>query len=359
VVEEAARQLSLGRLEAILPDIADEADAESGFPSQAFARLRAVGVLSAPLPTSHGGLELGCNLQDGLTASFFRLLGRGSVAVGRLVEGHVNALRLVWRYGSDAQKQDAAAAAHDGALFGIWVTDGNRTLSVQDSAGRSLLAGGKAFCSGAGHVSHALVTARADRSDPVMLLIRLDGRERRGEPRTMLGVRGAVTSDMNLDGIVAETQIGRPGEYLREPEFSVGAWRGSAVACGALESLVEAAIASLVARDRHRNAHQAERIGRLLIARETCLQWVGHAVSALGTAVPADEQVARVNLARIAVETSCLEAVTIVQRALGLSALLAGSRIERLLRDLMTYLRQPAPDETLTDAAVWFAERGR
>ncbi len=75
--------------------------------------------------------------------------------------------------------------------------------------------------------------------------------------------------------------------------------------------------------------------------------------------MPADEQVARVNLARIAVETSCLEAVTIVQRALGLSALLAGSRIERLLRDLMTYLRQPAPDETLTDAAVWFAERGR
>ena len=28
--------------------------------------------------------------------------------------------------------------------------------------------------------------------------------------------------------------------------------------------------------------------------------------------------------------------------------------VERLLRDLATYLRQPAPDETLTEAAAWF-----
>ena len=32
--------------------------------------------------------------------------------------------------------------------------------------------------------------------------------------------------------------------------------------------------------------------------------------------------------------------------------------MERLCRDLQTYLRQPAPDEVLTEAAEWFAQKG-
>ena len=31
------------------------------------------------------------------------------------------------------------------------------------------------------------------------------------------------------------------------------------------------------------------------------------------------------------------------------------TRSERICRDLSTYLRQPAPDEVLTEAACWFA----
>jgi hypothetical protein len=30
--------------------------------------------------------------------------------------------------------------------------------------------------------------------------------------------------------------------------------------------------------------------------------------------------------------------------------------VERLCRDLATYLRQPAPDEALDDAAAWFMD---
>ena len=60
--------------------------------------------------------------------------------------------------------------------------------------------------------------------------------------------------------------------------------------------------------------------------------------------------VAYVNLARIAVETACFELIRQAQRGLGLAALLQPNPVERLIRDLMTYLRQPAPDLVLTEA---------
>ena len=45
-----------------------------------------------------------------------------------------------------------------------------------------------------------------------------------------------------------------------------------------------------------------------------------------------------------------------MQRSLGLSTFRQGNPIERICRDLSTYLRQPAPDEVLTEAATWFAD---
>ncbi len=66
---------------------------------------------------------------------------------------------------------------------------------------------------------------------------------------------------------------------------------------------------------------------------------------------PVADQVAYVNLARIAVENACFELMRHAQRGLGLAALLQPNPVERLLRDLATYLRQPAPDLVLTEAA--------
>ena len=72
-------------------------------------------------------------------------------------------------------------------------------------------------------------------------------------------------------------------------------------------------------------------------------------------AIP-EEIVATVNLARIAVEQTGLKLITLVQRDLGISAFVKGNPVEHIMRDLATYLRQPAPDETLTVAAAWFAD---
>jgi alkylation response protein AidB-like acyl-CoA dehydrogenase len=60
------------------------------------------------------------------------------------------------------------------------------------------------------------------------------------------------------------------------------------------------------------------------------------------------------NLTRIAVERACLEVLQLAHRSLGLAAFVPPNPVERLSRDLGTYLRQPAPDEALEDAAIWF-----
>jgi hypothetical protein len=93
-----------------------------------------------------------------------------------------------------------------------------------------------------------------------------------------------------------------------------------------------------------------------MIARETSRLWVA-AAARIAEDPTADtaQRVAAVGLARIAVETACLDAMRLIQCSLGLSSFRQGTPIERICRDLSTYLRQPAPDEVLTEAATWFA----
>jgi len=73
---------------------------------------------------------------------------------------------------------------------------------------------------------------------------------------------------------------------------------------------------------------------------------------------PAEEIVAVVNLARLAVEASGLKAMQLTQRSLGIAAFRAGHPAERICRDLAVFLRQPAPDETLDRAAGFFLRHG-
>jgi len=54
-------------------------------------------------------------------------------------------------------------------------------------------------------------------------------------------------------------------------------------------------------------------------------------------------------MARMVVERQLLDVLEIVQRSVGLSAFSRSSELERIARDLATYLRQPAPD-SLRDA---------
>ena len=320
---------------------ADMLDREAAFPAEEFDLLRGIGALSGPLPV-------------GELAPLLALVGQGNLSVGRILEAHVNALHLIARYGT-------AAPWHTDCLFGLWVTDPpHNGLRMWLSGDRVLLSGGKQFCSGAGFTTGALVTARDPAGDTRMLVLRLGiGETVTLLPSPLQGMRAAVTGAVDFTGCETgrEALLGQPGDYLREPDFSAGAWRGSAVALGGLIALLDQAIVQLRASGRFDSPHAQARLGRALIARETSRLWVQTAArTAEDPSADPAHRVAIVGLARIAVETACLDAMRLVQRSLGLSAFRQGNAVERICRDLSTYLRQPAPDEVLTEAATWFAD---
>jgi alkylation response protein AidB-like acyl-CoA dehydrogenase len=319
---------------------ADELDRNAAFPREELACLRRAGAL-APAAV---------HAPDAL-ADMLILAGQGNLSVGRILEAHVNAQHLIARYGE---------ARDDGRLYALWVTDPPAGgLTMRRSGNRIRLSGGKQFCSGAGYASGAVVTATDENGHVRMLVLPLGiGEQVSPLPSPLSGMRAAVTGAVDFEGceVSADALLGGPGDYLREPDFSAGAWRGSAVAFGGLVSLVDHAVQQLQASGRFDSPHTQARLGRIFIARETSRLWV-RAAARVAEAPTGDigHRVTTVGLARIAVETACLDAIRWVQRSLGLSALRQGSAIERICRDLSTYLRQPAPDEVLTEAAAWFA----
>ena len=331
--------------EAALPPVAE------------LAALREVGALRAPAPHRFGGLGLGTEPAGaGGLARLLRLIGQGNLALGRIFEGHVNALQLVTLYGTPDQTRRAAEDARAGHLFAIWATE---AVPVR-LTGTRMLQGEKLFCSAAALASRALITVTAP-DGPRLAMIALEpGSRVHGAPADTHGMRACGTASVDFSGVAltGEDLVGAPGDYLRQPAFSAGAWRASAVALGGLDALVAETARQLVARNRHTNPHQQARLGELAIRRETAALWVAKAarIAEAGTGDPGDTA-QYVNLARIAVESACLDAMRLSQRALGLAAFVRPNPVERLLRDLATYLRQPAPDETLTEAGAWFATR--
>ena len=360
-----ARDRGAGLLRAIarlVPEMqrrAPSLDEAAAFPTEELAELRDVGMLAAPVPTALGGLGWGTEPEGALDlAQALRLLGRGNLSVGRIYEAHVNALRLIARFGTAPQLHRAAADTMAGHLFALWVTD-DRTAPLRLCG--VTLRGAKAPCSAAGHAQRALVTAMLPSGEERMMLVDAPGPKCADFSGWQAqGMRAACNGRVLLDGVTVapDAVIGEPGDYLRQPDFSAGAWRASAVALGGLEALVRAMRDQLVARGRQDDPHQRARVGKALIAQETAALWVRRAAM-IGESRDddANDIANTVNLARIAVEAVCLDVLRIAQRGLGLAAFRCGDPVELLLRDLATYLRQPAPDEALTEAAGHFMRR--
>ncbi len=95
-------------------------DRDDAFPEHEVARLHDTGLLTAPLPPAYGGagLDHGPEL-----ALILKALGSGSLVLGRLYEGHVNAVRLVNLYGEPALRRQFARDIAAGALSGVWNTE--------------------------------------------------------------------------------------------------------------------------------------------------------------------------------------------------------------------------------------------
>ena len=341
----------------MLQDEAARCDAEARFPYESIAALSRNGVLRATLPAALGGYDFGAG-PDGAAALFHLLyrLGEGHLSVARLLEAHINALQLVQRYGTTAQFAAAAADVQAGHLFALWVTDPLASGGVRLGPDM-VLRGAKEFCSGAGAATRALITAGTPDGTRMLVVALPPGQRVRPSHIQLAGMRGAITGSVDFEGmeITPDALIGDVGDYLREPVFSAGAWRSAAAAAGGLGALVELHRSTMVKRQRDQDPHQRARFGQLVIAHETSRLWMEKAAlrGCLEDDAP-DAIVAYINLARLAVEAACLDGLRLTQRSLGIGGFISGQPAERICRDLATYLRQPAPDETLDRAAAHY-----
>ena len=132
-----------------------------------------------------------------------------------------------------------------------------------------------------------------------------------------------------------------------------------AVQLGALERLVALYRAALGQRGRSDDPVQRARFGEAVARLETARLWVARTAACAEDERIAPEEIdALVNMARHEFERTALAIIERIERGIGLSAMLRPNPVERIIRDLTTYLRQPFPDAALDAAAVWaLAER--
>ncbi len=290
-------------------------------------------------------------------ARVLRAIGGANLSAGRLFEGHVNALKLVHRYATAEVWRAFAQEAEAGAWSGVWNAEAPPGLRI-DAAGR--LEGAKIYASGAGFLHRPLVTAR-DRDGRLHMLLIRDVGGRRVDLSAWLpaGMRATATGTVDLTGVQAAAydRIGGADDYWRAPVFKGGAWRFLAVQLGAMERLEALTAQHLRARGRTGDPHQRARFGRAAAAVETARLWVDAACRrAEDPDADPDAAEAYVNLARGAVERAALDLLQLVERSVGLEARLAPNPIERVSRDLATYLRQPFPDGAEDAAAAYRLE---
>lgn len=317
---------------------ADARDEDGAFPAAAFDRLRRLGLISDP------------PLQPAESAQLLRVLaavGRGNLSVGRIFEGHVNALLLLEFFGGSEQRTQYQSIASGGALFGIWNTD-LPGYPVVLHAGS--LRGKKSFASGVEGLDYALITAATHEGRQLVIVPAHQLPFDRSWWRP-LGMQASGSHVVDFTGIrvQADSLLGSPDDYTKEPWFSAGAIRFSAVHVGGMHGVLDTAVLHLRETKRCDDPHQRHRLGQMAIDVEAGYAWLEHAArfwAGIGRRESADV-IASLAAARLAIERAALNVLELSERSVGATGMIRPHALQRWIRDLRTYLRQPNPDGAL------------
>lgn len=270
-------------------------------------------------------------------------VGRRDLPLGRLLEGHVDAVQIVQRYGAPPQVARLRNLLAQGAVLGVW----NAALPGEPlRLAGDRLSGGKSYASGAGVLTHALVTAESD-GGTQLLLLDLS----RSVPVVdcdwwrVTGMQRSETHQVRWDNAVIDRddRIGAPDLYAREPFFSGGALRFVAVHAGGVAGLCDQVRAHLVATGRAEDPFQAARLAELFWLAETAAAAVRRTAT-LWFETEGETRLARVAAARLTVTDAAGRAIALAQEAVGLAGQFLTHPLSAMLTDLAVYLRQPAPD---------------
>lgn len=351
---------------------AGSVDCNGAFPKTEFEKIASAGLLSIPLSRELGGWGAGIDAKVTYeTLMLLKLIGRGNLAVGRVYEGHVNALQLIQGFGTAAQIEAYASDVRtSNKIFGVWnaeASDGVKVIPLE--GGKYRLEGSKTFCSGAGYVERPFVNGVLPDGSWQMCIVPMD------EVATVsdtswwqpLGMRATASYKIDFSGVELDESalIGKPGDYYRQPWLSAGVIRFAAVQLGGAEALFDETRKYLQKLDYTNDPYQKERIGKMAIAIESGNLWLRGAADVVTGYAPVfggyptltyanpDQLVAYTNMVRTAIEQICIDVMQLCERCVGTRGLLPPHPMERIIRDLTLYLRQPAFDAALASVGQY------
>ena len=323
-------------------------DRDGAFPHDALDLLAGSGVLAAFGGAGAAPLEL---------MEALRLVGRANLSLGRIFEGHVNGARLIDWYGTDAQRGTLAIDLAAGRVFGVWNTE-TAPVTIIDGE----LAGFKTFATGAGHIDTAIVTANDPHGGRRMVLIDA-AQPPRADPKSwpVSGMKATVSGTYDLTGLAASgaALLGDPGDYEREPRFSAGAWRFTAVQLGGIERILKLLRDHLVATPSGDDPIHRARFALALAETRSAALWVRAAAKRATRDDAGPDEIALVLMTRGVVERAGLAVMEAAHRSMGTRSYFSDGPVDMACRDLGLYLRQPAPDQALDRAASAFLARDR
>ncbi|AQA01931.1 acyl-CoA dehydrogenase [Mycobacterium sp. MS1601] len=269
------------------------------------------GVLDLPLPGS------------GATAQRWRRLAElaeQDLVAARLAEAHCDAVAILHELGGKPP------APHE--LWGVWAAEApDAVVTAEDD----VLNGVKAWCSGAGLCTHALVTTQGG----LYAVAVADAAPQPGN-WVNVGMSGSDTRAVRFQ----DTKAVYVGEYLDRPGFWHGAIGVAACWLGGARSV--AAPLYRKARDEHALAHLGA-VDAALAAADSMLEAAAAQIDAdpLGDA----ERLAR--RVRAVVEDAVDQAITRTGRALGPAPLCTDAAHAQRVADLGVYVRQSHAERDL------------
>ena len=329
-------------------------DAAPAFPEGPFRDLAAAGVLGMTAPGEGRGVSFGEEWRA------LRAVARADGSVGRILDGHFNAVERVSVLAPEPLRSAELGAVSAGELrLGVWGADpipgeGEPARLSDDGGG---IYGVKTFCSGSTGLDRALVLVRRAVGAPGPPLVAYVDLSEGVEVDTGWfgghGMRSSESHRVVFDGAPVLAVLGEPGELLREPYFSRDAVRTAVTWAGIADLAVDSALDTLAAKSATREPDDLVSLaaGRLLTARDTTGRWLEFA-AARADADPEASLSGFSTQLREAVAAGCRTILDEAARAVGSHPFATGGPLDRAKRDLELFLLQHRLEPAL-------ARRGR
>lgn len=288
------------------------------FPREPFVALRAAGALShRPALADQLALVRAVSAADG--------------SVGRILDGHLNALERLSVYLPDLDPGDG--------LHGVWGADPALGEGPPARAVDGALHGVKTFCSGAGGLDRALVLA-----DGMLAYVDLGRGVTVDESwYRSSGLRASASHRVVFDGAPVLGVLGERGSIGEQPWFARDAVRTSGTWAGLADAAAASALALLAAKPGTGDL-EALAAGRIETQRRTIELWLAEAArrDELDGAFAAHE--------RDAVAAACRALFDEAVRACGSRPLATADTLDRAKRDLDVFLLQHRLDPIVARA---------